>query len=197
MEKNTEAEKGAWIKARRRQKTKGNRRWGVEERGKQKGGNSNLPTEITWEKCSSARRRGYDLCQRTSFHATATTGLHYSELEQGRQWKIGVKRKKNRALLLLFLRIIHWGKRPCSCSLPTRSTPLNGTIRRANRFGQLGAFMNKTWPPSHGGDKPLQFHAGRGQDGDCLYALDPLVGLIVHFTHRLSLRDSTQNNRNE
>lgn len=84
-------------------KTEGNRRWEIEERGKQKGGNSNLPTEITWEKCSSEKKRGYDLCQRTSFHATATTGLHYSALQRGRQRKIGVEREKKWALVLFYV----------------------------------------------------------------------------------------------
>lgn len=79
----------------RKPKTEGNRRWETEERGKQKGGNSNLPIEITRGKCSSEKKRGYDLCQRTSFHATATTGLHYSALQRERQRKIvGGKEKK-------------------------------------------------------------------------------------------------------
>lgn len=102
-------------------KPEGNRRWEIEARGKQKGGNSNLPTEITWEKCSSEKKRGYDLCQRTSFHATATTGLHYSEPERGRERKIGVERKKKELLFCFtYYPLRKW---PCSWSLPTHSTP--------------------------------------------------------------------------
>lgn len=52
--------------------------------------------------------------------------------------------KKKRALVLFYVLSIEEMTLFMVITNPFHPSPLNGMIRRANRFGQVGAFMNKT-----------------------------------------------------
>lgn len=182
-EKNAEQEERDQMKAWGRQKQK-------EIGGERSKREENKRVEIAicpqklLEKNAAQKRKG-DMIYAREDHFTLlpppgsiTQGYTEGDREK---WK---KREKKR--LLFCFTYYPFRKWPCSCSLLTRSTPLNGTIWRANRFSQVGAFMNKTWPPSHERHKPLQFHTGHGQDKDCLYALAGFRGFSDpgHWTHK-------------
>lgn len=148
---------GLKVRDRRERKTKG---W------KYQFARRNYLRKVRLRKEKRIRSMPENIISRYCHHRAPFLSAREREEEENRGGERERERKKKESSCFV-LHIIHWGNDLVHARYqPTRSAPLNGTIRRANTFGQVGAFMNKTWPPSHVRHRPLQFHTGHGQDRD-------------------------------
>lgn len=184
---------GLKVRDRRERKTKG---W------KYQFAHRNYLRKVRLRKEKRIRSMPENIISRYCHHRAPFLSAREREEEENRGGERERERKKKESSCFV-LHIIHWGNDLVHARYqPTRSAPLNGTIRRANTFGQVGAFMNKTWPPSHVRHRPLQFHTGHGQDRDpaALYwALDRFSYLrhsVRTNNHSINNTSTLRNNSN-